>query len=65
MSHVWLIQSLAELRDHAVDSGLTRLAEHLDESIRLAHLEIAALEDPQHARAPAHTHGDDLMQDPK
>ncbi|TVS02538.1 MAG: hypothetical protein EA407_09310 [Rhodobacteraceae bacterium] len=41
----WLIESLAELRDHAAATGLTELAEHLGEAIDLAHLEIAAQQD--------------------
>ncbi len=41
----WLIESLAELREHAAATGLTELAEHLGEAIHLAHLEIAAQQD--------------------
>lgn len=44
MSHVWLIESLVELRVYAAQSGLPELAKHLDVAIQLAHLEIAMRE---------------------
>jgi hypothetical protein len=59
VSDIWLIETLAGLRDHAAEHGLTHLAERLDEAIDLAHLEIAA----QQARGPVpaqrkHQHDD-------
>ncbi len=41
MSHIWLIESLADLRAYAARNNLPALAEHLDTAIQLAHLELA------------------------
>jgi hypothetical protein len=41
VSHLWLIETLADLRAYAAGHGLPALAEHLDTAIELAHLEIA------------------------
>lgn len=61
MCHAWLIESLAELRDHATETGLMRLAEHLDEAIDLAHLEIAAQLDHERYAPPCPRQDDALL----
>jgi hypothetical protein len=44
VSHVWLIETLVELRIYAVQNGLPALAEHLEMAIQLAHVELALRE---------------------
>ena len=44
MSHVWLIESLVELRVYAARNGLCELSKHLDLAIHLAHVELALRE---------------------
>jgi hypothetical protein len=41
VSHLWLIEALADLRAYAERHGLPALAEHLETAIDLAQLEIA------------------------
>jgi hypothetical protein len=41
VSHLWVIETLADLRAYAAAHGLPALADHLDTAIELAHLEIA------------------------
>ncbi len=41
MSHLWLIETLADLRAYAAGHGLPMLADHLETALELAHLEIA------------------------
>jgi len=57
VSHVWLIESLVELRIYAAQSGLPELAKHLDGAIQLAHLEITLGEGDE---APIATSGPDV-----
>ncbi|WP_142080414.1 hypothetical protein [Roseinatronobacter monicus] len=57
MSHVWLIESLVELRTYAAQSGLPELAKHLDGAIQLAHLEITLREGGE---APIASNGPDV-----
>lgn len=47
VSHVWLIETLTELRIYAAQNGLTALAEHLEQSIQLAHVELTVREEDQ------------------
>lgn len=44
MSHVWLIESLVELRAYAAQNGLPELARHMELAIQLAHVELALRE---------------------
>ncbi|WP_296479045.1 hypothetical protein [Roseinatronobacter sp.] len=44
VSHVWLIETLSELRIYAARNGLPELAAHLEQSIHLAHIELAVRE---------------------
>lgn len=61
MPHVWLIESLVELRGYAAQSGLPELAKHLDVAIQLAHLEITMREGRDGER-PTDANGGDGQQ---
>lgn len=48
MRHFWVFETLLDLRDHALDSGFPRLAQTLQEAIKIAHAEIDPT-DPKNA----------------
>ncbi len=44
VSHDWLIETLSELQVYARAHDLSALAQHLEQAVQLAHLDIARIE---------------------